>query len=116
MASESTVKSASAKAPWPPAVIWAVRLAIIALALYNLWDFLDWLPLLKLSDGIGKTFYAIQNTIFVFLINPLASLAAIVLAAIGKRLTLAAFLAAVPQLHFWGGVVAFGIGVMIYGF
>lgn len=116
MASEPAARPPNAKAPWPPAVVWAVRLAIIALALYNLWDFLDWIPSLRLSEGIGNTFYAIQNTIFIYVINPLASLAAIVLAVMGRRLKLAALLAAVPQLHFWAGVVAFAIGVMIYGF
>jgi hypothetical protein len=103
-------------ASWPPAVIWAVRIAIIALAVYNLWDFLDWIPSLRLSEGIGNTFYAVQNTIFIFVINPLAALAGIVLAVMNRRLKLAALLAAVPQIHFWGGVVAFAIGVMIYGF
>lgn len=112
MASETVQKSA----PWPPALIWAIRLAIIAVALYNLWDFLDWLGVLKLSEGIGNTFYAIQNTIFVFIINPLCSLAALVLAALGRRLKIAAFLAAVPHIHVWLNVLAFAIAVMIYGF
>jgi hypothetical protein len=112
MASE-TGKSA---APWPPAVLWAVRLAIIALALYNFIDFADWVQNGNLSEGIGRTFYAIQTTLFAYVINPLSSLAAIVLAVMGKRLKLAALLAAVPTLYFWAGVLAFGIGVMIYGF
>lgn len=112
MASEPA--SAAAPKPWPPAILWLVRLAIIALALYNLWDFLDWLPF-RLPDMTG-TFYSFQNSTFIYIINPLASLAAIVLAVMGKRLKLATLLAAVPQIHFWGGVVAFAIGVMIYGF
>ncbi len=111
MVSETGSKSA---APWPPVIIWAVRLAIVALALYNLWDFLDWLPF-RLPDITG-TFYSLQNSMFVYIINPLSSVAAIVLAAMGKRLKLAAFLAAVPHIYFWLGVLAFAIGVMMYGF
>ncbi len=107
---------ANPKAPWPAPVLWAVRLAIVAVALWNLWDFVDWLPSLSVPDYGKATFYSLQNSAFVFIINPLCSLTALVLAVQGRRLKLAALLAAVPHLHFWANVIAFGIGVMIYGF
>lgn len=116
MASEPAPSATAQSAPWPPAVVWAVRIAIIALALYNLWDFLDWLPSFSLQDMAKATFHFLQNFVFTYIINPLASLAAIALAVMNRRLKLAALLAAVPTIHFWLNVLAFGIGVAIYGF
>ncbi len=114
MASETAEKLPNENAPWPPVIVWAVRLAIIAVALYNLYDFLDWLGSFRGLPDIAKTtFYALQEFTFAYIINPLASLVAIVLAAMGRRLKLAAFLAAVPHIYSWLMVIITIIAYMI---
>jgi hypothetical protein len=49
-------------------------------------------------------------------IYPLIAGMAIYLARINARLTLATVLVAVPTAVTWGGVIAFAIGVALYGF
>ncbi len=104
-------------AQWHPAIVWAVRLAIIALALRNFYQLLDhreWLSRM-LSDGYSLT-VLIWNNIFLFIINPLSLLAAMILAAMGKRLILAGLLAAMPQFQIAGSLAIFTLGVFIYGY
>lgn len=112
MASES---SATKSESWPPAVIWAVRVAIAAVALLNLWSFVDYLPSLRVREPVTN-FYTTQLFLIIYVINPLASMTALILAAQGRRLRLAAVLASIYPLYSVLSIVIFAIGVMIYGF
>ena len=63
------------------------------------------------GDGAGGLF-----SFALLILPPILVLAIAALALTGKRLTLATVLAAVPTLISILSVVAFGIGVAIYGF
>ena len=104
-------------APWHPAIVWAVRIAIIALALrnfYQLLEYREWLTRM-LSEGYVLP-QLIWNNLFLFIINPLSLLAAVILAAMGKRLILAGLLAAMPQWQILGRITFFTLGGFIYGY
>lgn len=116
MASEPAAKSGNAEAPWPPVLVWAARLAIAAVALLGLWSFVDEVPSLIREGTLIQNFYTFQMFVMQFIVSPLCSAAALLLAAMGKRLRLAAILAAVYPAWVALGVVIFAIGVMIYGF
>jgi hypothetical protein len=54
--------------------------------------------------------------LFLYVIAPVAAVAAALLALNDKRLALATLLAGLPALAKWLGFVAFFIAIMIYGF
>ncbi len=94
-----------------------VRRAIPALAGIGLVKWISYLPSLAIhpaefpGPGFMGVFMAMQMTVF-----PLLMLMAIALCWKNQRLALAGILASVPTIAHWLGVVAFGIGVAIYGF
>lgn len=94
----------------------SARIGIALVALYDLWWFVDYLPSLSVPSPAGENFYTIQLFVFLYVVTPLCGLTALILAIQGKRLKLAALLAAVPPLYHLLSIVAFGIAVMIYGF
>lgn len=93
-----------------------LRSAIIALAAAVLMHWLDLLPSVVLHGlefgGLGDLYSSAH-----FLISPVVALAAIVLAwRNSHRLGLAAILVSLPTVADWLSVVAFAIGIAIYGF
>lgn len=106
---------------WPPAVIGAVRLAIVALVIYNFYSYYDYPKLwnwyqMKLREDGSTHLQLIWANIFSFVINPLCMLAAVALALKGKRLILAGLLAAMPLWHMLGSLALFAAAVFIYGY
>ncbi len=112
MDSENTAR----QKPWPPAVLWAIRFAVIAVALYNLYNLLEYRGWLaeKLSEGLGLD-TILWNNLFRFVIQPVVSVAAIVLAVLNKRVMLAALFAILPQLYLAGTLLLFAFAVFVYG-
>lgn len=98
------------------AAIGNVRYAIIALGAVVMMTWLNWMPSvvrhgLKFAGLYGSLQEAAQIIAF-----PLMAACAIAYAARGRRLGIATALVSIPTFWFWLGVIAFAIGVSIYGF
>jgi hypothetical protein len=103
------------------ALIFAVRgpigRAIIAIAALALLDWLSYVPsVIKFWSEFPGPGYVGLHGIVQMVVLPILAVTAIILAWRGARLGLAASLALVPTLVNILGVIAFGIGVAIYGF
>ena len=91
--------------------------ALVSMAIVILVGWISYLPSVQLhglelqGDGVGGLF-----SFALLILPPILVLAISALALTGKRLTLATVLAALPTLISILSVVAFGIGVAIYGF
>jgi hypothetical protein len=91
--------------------------ALVAMAVVILLGWISYLPSIQLhglemqGDGAGGLF-----TFAMIILPPILVLAIAGLALLGKHLTLATILALLPTLISVLSVVAFGIGVAIYGF
>ncbi len=91
--------------------------AIITIAGLALLDWLSYVPSVAnhWSEFPDPGFVGVVE-ILQIVVLPLLAVAAIVLAWRGERLVLATTLAILPTLVFILGVVAFGVGVALYGF
>lgn len=103
------------------ALIFAIRgpiaRAIIAIAGLALFDWLSYVPsVVKYWSEFPGPGYAGFMAIVQMMVLPTIAGAAIALAWRGERLGLAAVLALIPTIVFFLSVVAFGIGVAMYGF
>jgi hypothetical protein len=91
--------------------------ALVAMAVVILLDWLSYLPSFQLqgidpaADGTGGLF-----TFLVLVMPPILVLAVSGLALTGTRLKLATVLAVVPTVIDVLAIVAFGVGVALYGF
>jgi hypothetical protein len=91
--------------------------ALVSMAIVILVGWISYLPSIQLhglelqGDGAGGLF-----TVALVILPPILVLAIAALALTGKRLTLATVLALLPTLIGILSVVAFGIGIAIYGF
>jgi hypothetical protein len=94
-----------------------VRRAVLALAVFNLMAWLlDGLPTIALR-GMNLSFdYGGLEEVFLYIITPVAALAAGALALKNRRLGLAALLVSLSTLFRWIGVVIFIVAVVKYGF
>lgn len=98
------------------AVMGRLRHAIVALAALSLLAWAVDLPSIaihgmELSGDLGGVIVAAK-----LLGAPLIAAAAIVMAAQNERLALATLLVSLPTILAWAGIVAFAIGVSIFGF
>lgn len=89
-------------------------LAIIAIASVSLLSWVSYLPSVVIHWGSGELWNVEAAVMLVIL--PALALMAVVMAARGRRLVLAAILATLPTIVNILAVVAFAIGVAIYGF
>ena len=71
-------------------------------------------PLSKMLD-LNARWFNILSGLCVAVVAPLLAVAALTLAAMGRRLGLAAILLGVAPVVYWSPVIAFFIGRMIYG-
>jgi hypothetical protein len=99
------------------AAIGNVRRAVLALAVFTLMAWLlDGLPTIALH-GMNLSFdYGGLEEVFLYVITPIAALAAGALALKNRRLGLAALLVSLSTLFRWIGLVIFIIAVVKYGF
>ena len=72
-------------------------------------------PLVKMID-LHARWFDILSALCVAVFAPLLALAALALAAMGRRLGLAAILLGVAPVVYWSPFIAFFIGMMIDGF
>src|SRR5262245_36227278 len=94
-----------------------IRYAILALAAMTLATWvLDSLPSIALRGVTLGLDIGTLAELFLYVIAPVAAVAASLLALKDKRLALATLLAGLPALAKWLGFVAFFIAIMIYGF
>lgn len=96
-----------------------LRLIVGILGVWNIFSFLMYLPgLSSLGNGGGEPmkWYVVAHMIMTYVIQPLVSAAGLALAYRNERLNLALALVGIPWIFSILGVLAFGIGVMIYGF
>jgi len=116
-----SINLAGAIARGGPALIFAalgnIRYAILALAAMTLATWvLDSLPSIALRGVTLGLDIGTLAELFLYVIAPVAAVAASLLALKDKRLALATLLAGLPALAKWLGFVAFFIAIMIYGF
>ena len=69
----------------------------------------------KMLD-LNAGWFNILSGLCMAVVAPLLAVAALTLAAMGRRLGLAAILLGVAPLVYWSPFIAFFIGMMIYGF
>jgi hypothetical protein len=72
-------------------------------------------PLVKMIDP-SAGWFNILSALCMAVFAPLLAIAALTLAAMGRRLGLAAILLAAAPVVYWSPIIAFFIGIMIYGF
>jgi hypothetical protein len=97
------------------ATVGRLRYAIMALGVLVLMTWLNFMPSVVRHglDFRGVSAFETPVRIIAF---PLMGACAIALAARGQRLGLATLLVSIPTLYSLCAVIAFGIGIMIYGF
>ena len=96
----------------------ALRIAIVVIAALEIYWFSDSfsLALETLSDPRDAQWFNVASSLATGVIAPLCALAAGVLALAGIRLGLAGILLCVGPATYLLPVIAFGIGIAIYGF
>ena len=97
------------------ATVGRLRYAIIALGALVLMTWLNFMPSV-LRHGLDFGGVSAFETPVRIIAFPLMGAGAIALAARDRRLGLAAMLVSIPTLYGVFAVIAFGIGVMVYGF
>ena len=98
------------------AAIGNVRYAIIALGAVVMMTWLNYMPsVVRFGLGFDNFYTTVQGTAQIIGF-PLMGACGIAYAARGQRLGIATALVSLPTFWFWLGVIAFAIGVSIYGF
>ena len=98
------------------AVIGRVRYAIIALGAVVIMTWLNYMPsVVRHGFGFDNAYSTLQGAAQIIAF-PLMAACAIAYAARDQRLGIATALVSIPTFWFWLGVIAFAIGVSIYGF
>lgn len=98
------------------AAVGNVRHAIIGLGAVVIMTWLNWMPSVA-RFGFGfENFYTTAQGTAQIIAFPLIGACGIACAARGRRLAVATALVTIPTFWFWLGVIAFAIGVSIYGF
>ena len=97
------------------ATIGRLRYAIIALGALVLMTWLNFMPSV-VRHGLDFNGISAFETPVRIIAFPLMGACAIALAARNQRLRLAAMLVSIPTLYSVAAVIAFGIGIFLYGF
>jgi hypothetical protein len=94
-----------------------IRYAIFALAALTLagWA-LDSLPSIVIHGFKPSFDFGGMEEFFFYLVAPIVTIAAVLLALKNQRISLASLLVGLPPLFKWAGVVLFITAVLIYGF
>ena len=97
------------------ATVGRLRYAVMVLGVLVLMNWLNYIPSVVLHglDFDGASAFQTPLQIIAF---PLMGASAIALAARGQRLGLATILVSIPTLFNLAAVIAFGVGVFLYGF
>ena len=94
-----------------------IRYAIFALAALTLTGWaLDSLPSIVIHGFKPSFDFGGMEEFFFYLVAPIVTIAAVLLALKNQRILLASLLVGLPPLFKWAGVVLFITAVLIYGF
>lgn len=98
------------------AAIGRVRFAVMALVGVMIGRWLWLMPSVAIHGLEMKNFYSVQSTIALNIAPPLLAACALALSIRNQRLGLATLLVCLPSLYAVFSLVAFAIGIAIYGF
>ena len=95
-----------------------LRLIIVAISGYAIWQFSDnfSLAVSTLAKPAEAGWFNVLTALDEGVVGPALAVAAVALAIANKRLRLAAILAGMALIFYFVPLVAFFIGIMIYGF
>ena len=93
-----------------------LRAAIAVIAALELAYFASNMPLqFEVMFDLDARWFNILSALCVAVFAPLLAIAAMVLASMGRRLGLATALLGVAPFVHWAPLIAFAVGIMIYG-
>jgi len=103
---------------WPSSTSGALRIVIIFVAGFSIWEFSDGFLLAweTLTEPTEARWFNVLSALFEGLLGPVLALSAIALAVINQRLLLATILAILAAVVYVAPLAAFFIGIMIWGF
>ena len=103
---------------WSKSTIGVLRIAIITLAIFLIWQFSDGFLLQweTLAEPTEARWFDVLSALCEGLLGPVLALSAIALSATNQRLLLATILAILAAVIYVAPLAAFFIGIMIYGF
>jgi hypothetical protein len=103
---------------WPSSTNGALRIVIIIVAGFSIWEFLDgfWLAWETLGEPTEARWFNVLSALCEGVFGPVLALSAIALAATNQRLLLAVILAILAAVTYVAPLAAFFIAIMIYGF
>ena len=99
-------------------MIGVLRILIIIVAVFSIWEFSDgfFLAWETLADPMEARWFNVLSALGEGLIGPVLALSAIVLSLMNRRLLLATILTVLAAVIYIAPFAAFFIGIMIYGF
>jgi hypothetical protein len=103
---------------WPRSTSGALRIVIIIVAGFSIWEFSDAFLLAweTLAEPPEARWFDVLSALCEGVIGPVLALSAIALSVTNRRLLLAAILAVLAAVTYVAPLAAFFIGIMIYGF
>ena len=103
---------------WPKSTLGVLRIVIIILAAFLIWQFSDGFLLAweTLAEPMEAQWFNVLSALCEGLLGPVLALSAIVLSVTNRRLLLATVLAILAAVIYVAPIAAFFIGIMIYGF
>jgi hypothetical protein len=107
-----------ARAPLGTLIGIVLRVLIVALAGFLIWEFSDGFRLAweTLALPLEARWFNVLSALCEGLLGPLLALSAIALSMLNRRLVLATILASLAAVIYVAPFAAFFIGIMIYGF
>jgi hypothetical protein len=108
---------ASMPRDWPKGAIGVLRIAIITLAVFLIWQFSDGLLACEtLAKPTEARWFDVLSALCEGVLGPVLALSAIALSVTNQRPLLAAILAILAAVMYVAPFAAFFIAIMIYGF
>jgi hypothetical protein len=103
---------------WPKSTLGVLRIVIIILAVFLIWQFSDGFLLAweTLAEPTESRWFDVLSALCEGVLGPVLALSAIALSVANQRLPLAAILAILAAVTYVAPLAAFFIGIMIYGF
>jgi hypothetical protein len=103
---------------WPRSTLGVLRIVIIILAGFLIWQFSDGYRLAweALAEPTDARWFNVLSALCEGVLGPVLALSAIALSVTNRRLLLATILAILAGVIYVAPLAAFFIGIMIYGF
>jgi hypothetical protein len=103
---------------WPRSTLGVLRIVIIILAGFLIWQFSDGYRLAweALAEPTDARWFNVLSALCEGVLGPVLALSAIALSVTNRRLLLATILAILAGVIYVAPLAAFIIGIMIYGF